>query len=216
MKTIIEPFRFKLVEPIRLTTTEEREAALRAAYFNLFQIPAEQVIIDLLTDSGTSAMSHEQWAGMLRGDESYAGARSWYHFERVVRDLTGMQVATATELGRRGRAHGLHVLAAEIGRRMALVTMLGPRLTMPSVNGVSLGVLANAVLFVRLCGGHAVGVEADWARGVRDAELTLLSQAHVRLGRHGRLQVGVGAHHQEARGRSRWDVVAGVRLILER
>ncbi len=100
MRTIIEPFKIKMVEPIRLTTLQEREAALRAAHFNLFQIPAELVIIDLLTDSGTSAMSHEQWAGMLRGDESYAGARSWYHFERVVRDLTGMPHILPTHQGR--------------------------------------------------------------------------------------------------------------------
>src|SRR5437764_6085636 len=100
MKTIIEPFKIKMVEPIRLTTPVERETALRQAHFNLFQIPAEQVIIDLLTDSGTSAMSHEQWAGMLRGDESYAGARSWYRFERVVRDLTGMPHILPTHQGR--------------------------------------------------------------------------------------------------------------------
>ena len=84
MKTIIEPFKIKMVEPIKLTTPGEREAILRRAHFNLFQIPAEDVIIDLLTDSGTSAMSSEQWAGMIRGDESYAGARSWYRFEAVL------------------------------------------------------------------------------------------------------------------------------------
>ena len=75
MKTIIEPFRIKMVEPLKLTTRDEREAILRRAHFNLFAVPAEDVLIDLLTDSGTSAMSSEQWAGMLRGDESYAGAR---------------------------------------------------------------------------------------------------------------------------------------------
>src|SRR5271165_28335 len=90
MKTIFEPFKVKMVEPIRITTPEEREAILRQAHFNVFQIRAEDVLIDLLTDSGTSAMSSEQWAGMLRGDESYAGARSWYRFENVLRDLTGM------------------------------------------------------------------------------------------------------------------------------
>ena len=84
MKTIIEPFRIKMVEPIQLTTPAEREAILRQAHFNPFQIPAEDVIIDLLTDSGTSAMSSEQWAGMIRGDESYAGARSWFRFEAVL------------------------------------------------------------------------------------------------------------------------------------
>src|SRR6266705_2890508 len=100
MNTIIEPFKIKMVEPIKLTTSAEREAILRQAHFNVFQIPAEHVIIDLLTDSGTSAMSHEQWAGMLRGDESYAGARSWYRFEKVVRDLTGMPHILPTHQGR--------------------------------------------------------------------------------------------------------------------
>ncbi len=100
MKTIIEPFKIKMVEPIRLTTAEEREAILRRAYFNPFQIPAEDVLIDLLTDSGTAAMSSEQWAGMLRGDESYAGAKSWYRFEQVVRELTGMPHVLPTHQGR--------------------------------------------------------------------------------------------------------------------
>src|SRR5438876_6109655 len=100
MKTIIEPFRIKMVEPIKLTTSEEREAILHRAQFNVFLIPAEDVIIDLLTDSGTSAMSSEQWAGMLRGDESYAGARSWYRFERVLHELTGMPHILPTHQGR--------------------------------------------------------------------------------------------------------------------
>jgi tryptophanase len=100
MKTIIEPFKIKMVEPIKLTTPERREEILRDAHFNLFRVPAEEVIIDLLTDSGTSAMSSEQWAGMVRGDESYAGARSWYHFERVLRDLTGMPHILPTHQGR--------------------------------------------------------------------------------------------------------------------
>src|SRR3954470_8788186 len=100
MKTIIEPFKIKMVEPLKLTTPDQREAILRRAHFNLFQIPAEDVIIDLLTDSGTSAMSSEQWAGMLRGDESYAGARSWYRFEAVLRELTGMPHILPTHQGR--------------------------------------------------------------------------------------------------------------------
>src|SRR5437660_3929779 len=100
MKTIIEPFRIKMVEPIRLTTPGEREAILRTAHFNPFLIPAEAVLIDLLTDSGTAAMSAEQWAGMLRGDESYAGARSWFHFERVMKDVTGMPHVLPTHQGR--------------------------------------------------------------------------------------------------------------------
>src|SRR4051812_38395966 len=100
MKTIIEPFKIKMVEPLKLTSPEEREAALRRASFNVFQIPAEDVIIDLLTDSGTSAMSSEQWAGMLQGDESYAGARSWFRFEAVLRELTGMPHILPTHQGR--------------------------------------------------------------------------------------------------------------------
>jgi tyrosine phenol-lyase len=100
MKTIIEPFKIKMVEPIKLTTPPEREGILRRAHFNVFQIPAEDVLIDLLTDSGTAAMSSEQWAGMLRGDESYAGARSWYRFEPVLHDLTGMPHILPTHQGR--------------------------------------------------------------------------------------------------------------------
>src|SRR5947209_10216238 len=100
MKTIIEPFKIKMVEPIRLTTPAQREAMLRLAHFNVFQIPAENVLIDLLTDSGTSAMSSEQWAGMLRGDESYAGARSWYRFDKVMHELTGIEHVLQTHQGR--------------------------------------------------------------------------------------------------------------------
>jgi tyrosine phenol-lyase len=100
MRTIIEPFKIKMVEPIKITTSEQREATLRRAHFNVFQIPAEDVLIDLLTDSGTAAMSSEQWAGMLRGDESYAGARSWYRFEKVMRDLTGIPHILPTHQGR--------------------------------------------------------------------------------------------------------------------
>jgi tryptophanase len=100
MNTIIEPFRIKMVEPIKLSTPREREAILRRAHFNVFQIPAEDVIIDLLTDSGTAAMSSEQWAGMLRGDESYAGARSWFRFRSVLSELTGMPHILPTHQGR--------------------------------------------------------------------------------------------------------------------
>lgn len=100
MKTIIEPFRIKVVEPIRLTTREEREALLRAADFNLFRIHAEDVIIDLLTDSGTGAMSAQQWSGVMRGDESYAGASSWYALEDSVRTLTGFEHILPTHQGR--------------------------------------------------------------------------------------------------------------------
>ena len=100
MNAVIEPFKIKMVEPIRLTTVAERSELLRAAGYNPFRLRAEDVLIDLLTDSGTSAMSAEQWAGIMRGDESYAGARSWYRFEAVMRDLTGMPYILPTHQGR--------------------------------------------------------------------------------------------------------------------
>jgi tyrosine phenol-lyase len=100
MKTIIEPFKIKSVEPIRFTTEAEREAVLQAGFYNLFLIPAEEVLIDLLTDSGTAAMSAAQWAGIMQGDESYAGARSFYRFEAKVRELTGMKHIIPTHQGR--------------------------------------------------------------------------------------------------------------------
>jgi len=99
-KTIIEPFRIHAVEPIRMTTREEREADLEQAGWNLFRIPAERVLIDLLTDSGTGSMSNEQWAGIQRGDESYAGSRSWYRFREAVRELFPFEHLIPTHQGR--------------------------------------------------------------------------------------------------------------------
>ncbi len=99
-KTIIEPFRIKMVEPLGFTTEKQRADLLRKAHCNLFQIPADQVLIDLLTDSGTSAMSSEQWACLMRGDESYAGARSWYVFEKAIKDLTGYRYVLPAHQGR--------------------------------------------------------------------------------------------------------------------
>jgi tyrosine phenol-lyase len=100
VKTIIEPFRIKSVEPLRQTTREERESFLQRAGYNLFLIDAKDILIDLLTDSGTSAMSTEQWAAMMRGDESYAGSESFYRMERAVKDLTGFKHVIPTHQGR--------------------------------------------------------------------------------------------------------------------
>jgi tryptophanase len=99
-KTIIEPFRIKAVEPIRRTTRAERRVALAAAGYNLFLVKAEDVLIDLLTDSGTGSMSSAQWAGMMRGDESYAGATSFYRFEAAVRNITQLKHVIPTHQGR--------------------------------------------------------------------------------------------------------------------
>jgi len=100
IRTIIEPFRIKVVEPLRFTTREERARLLERAHYNPFYLHAGDVIIDLLTDSGTSAMSQEQWAGMMRGDESYAGSESFFRFESEVRDLTGKGHVIPTHQGR--------------------------------------------------------------------------------------------------------------------
>jgi tryptophanase len=111
-KSIIEPFRIRSVEPIRLTTFEQRREALARSGYNPFQLHAEDVLIDLLTDSGTGAMSSRQWAAMIASDESYAGAASFYRFERAAQDITGFKHVIPTHQGRAAE----HILFACIAK----------------------------------------------------------------------------------------------------
>jgi len=99
-KTIIEPFRIKMVEPLNKLSLSERRVALEKAFYNGFNLAADNIILDFLTDSGTSAMSTSQWAKIMEGDESYAGSRSFYEFEEVVKDLTGHRFIFPTHQGR--------------------------------------------------------------------------------------------------------------------
>jgi tyrosine phenol-lyase len=156
-RPVIEPFRIKVVEPIRMMRASERRRILEGARYNLFGVPAEDVIIDLLTDSGTGAMSAEQWGAMMRGDESYAGAQSFYRFEGVVRDLTGMSFVYPTHQGR----------AAE----RILCDVLAPRNKVVLSNGLFDTTRANVeaagatgldlLLDDALSGGHAFGGDMD-------------------------------------------------------
>lgn len=117
MKTIIEPFRIKSVEPLRFTSAAERRDLLREAHYNLFALHSDDVLIDLLTDSGTSAMSAAQWGAMMSGDESYAGSPSFFRFEAAVRDLMPFRHVIPTHQGRAAEAI-LFSLLAKPGRKI--------------------------------------------------------------------------------------------------
>jgi len=116
-KTMIEPFRIKSIEPIGITTLEQRQAALQRAGLNTFQIRAEEILIDLLTDSGTGAMSSAQWSAMMLGDESYAGSRSFFKFEAQVRKITGFRYVLPTHQGRSAE----HILFSTIRQPAGIV-----------------------------------------------------------------------------------------------
>src|SRR5437762_6544627 len=100
MRFPAEPFRIRVVEPLRRVSREERERLIREAGLNIFAVPADSIYVDLLTDSGTSAMSDRQWAGLMTGDESYAGSRNFFHFEQTVRDIFGYHHVIPTHQGR--------------------------------------------------------------------------------------------------------------------
>ncbi|NMC00424.1 MAG: tryptophanase, partial [Thermoanaerobaculaceae bacterium] len=112
MKRMPEFYRIKMVEKITLKSLEEREELLKKAGYNLFLIPAEAVFIDLLTDSGTGAMSDEQWSALMKGDESYANAKSWFKFYDAVKEITGMNYILPTHQGRAAE----NILFSEISK----------------------------------------------------------------------------------------------------
>ncbi|HSC21182.1 MAG TPA: tryptophanase [Solirubrobacterales bacterium] len=117
--TLPEPWRVKVIEPIRLPSREEREVHLEAAGYNLFRVPSDAVFIDLFTDSGTSAMSDRQWAGLMQGDEAYAGSRNYFHFEETIRDVFGLP-------------HVLPVHQGRVAENLLFSTLVKPGMVVPN------------------------------------------------------------------------------------
>lgn len=128
IKTIIEPFRIKSVEPIYFNTRAEREVILEKADFNVFGIASRDVLIDLLTDSGTSAMSSRQWGGIMEGDESYAGSPSFYRFESMVKRITGMQYVIPTHQAELPKKYYLQPLEARVKPLSVIHFLIRPAL----------------------------------------------------------------------------------------
>jgi len=173
MHTIIEPFRIKTVEPIRMTTREERERLLVAADYNLFRLPARGIIIDLLTDSGTGAMSSEQWASLMRGDESYDGSDSYERFERAVKDIYGFLCTNDAALARQERdllilAEGFPTYGGLAGRDLeAIATGLREaldedylRYRFASTRYLGEHLTAAGIPILQPPGGHAIYIDA--------------------------------------------------------
>ncbi|MCB1161915.1 tryptophanase, partial [bacterium] len=119
MERYIEPFKVKVVEPIRAITREERVAAIARAGNNLFKLRADEIYIDLLTDSGTSAMSDNQWAGIMLGDEAYAGSRNYFNFEQAVHDIFGLE-------------HVIPVHQGRVAENLLFSTVLGKGMVVPN------------------------------------------------------------------------------------
>ena len=137
MKTIFEPFKIKMVEPLHIHTVDHRRRVLKECHYNLFAIPARDVTFDFLTDSGTSAMSARQWAAMLEGDESYAGSESYARFAETVNEITGMDHVIPTHQGRSAEALLCHVLLKPGQRVLGNTQFDTTRANIESVGGIS-------------------------------------------------------------------------------